>query len=162
MFVEEHPLTLNLDIDRIRDLIGCWPEHIETAGLLARSVALASARVHLCAGHDVVVPQLLARPSFIEQAAALADELGSAFHEVVLVDSKQNAIHRFIDRSRTSAERGHRTAGEMLERQGGLVELEAMYDRLMALVATRPATKVVRTRAGEIEQAYRDFLDVVA
>ncbi|MCW2139896.1 hypothetical protein [Actinoplanes cyaneus] len=50
----------------------------------------------------------------------------------------------------------------MLERQGGLVELEAMYDRLMVLVATRPATKVVRTRAGEIEQAYRDFRDAVA
>jgi hypothetical protein len=34
----------------------------------------------------------------------LADEFGRAFSQVVLVDSKQNAIHRFIDRSRTSAE----------------------------------------------------------
>ncbi|GIF09121.1 hypothetical protein Asi03nite_66590 [Actinoplanes siamensis] len=162
MFVATHPLALNMDIDRIRDLIGGWREHIETAGLLARSVALAGARVHLGAGHDVVVPQLLARPTFIEQAAALADELGSAFHEVVLIDSKRNAIQRFVDRSRSSTEPGHRDAGEMLERQGGLAELEAVYDRLTALVATRPATKVVRTRAGEIEQAYRDFLDVLA
>ncbi|GAA2860649.1 hypothetical protein Acy02nite_56910 [Actinoplanes cyaneus] len=70
--------------------------------------------------------------------------------------------HRTGQARPTSTERGYRDAGEMLERQGGLVELEAMYDRLMVLVATRPATKVVRTRAGEIEQAYRDFRDAVA
>ena len=157
-YVEDHPLALNLDIDRIRDLIGRWREDAEAAGLLARSMALASARVHLGSGHDVVIPQFLARSTFIEQAAALADELHCAFFEVLLLDSRPNAVQRFVRRSSTSADAAHRDAKEMLDRQGGLVELEAMYDRLMAMVATRPATRVVHTRDGATEQAYRDFL----
>jgi hypothetical protein len=61
------------------------------AGLLARSIALADARAHLASGHDVVVPQLLARPAFIDQAAALASELKCRFYEIALLDSKENS-----------------------------------------------------------------------
>jgi predicted kinase len=162
LYVQEHPLALNLDIDRVRDLIGRWRDQAFEAGLLARSIALAGARAHLSAGYDVVVPQLLARPAFIEQAAALADEVDCAFHEIVLLDTKENALLRFTKRTTAGREPAHRDVAEMLDRQGGLLELEAMYDRLMALVSTRPATKIVRTRDGDVEQAYRDFLHALA
>jgi hypothetical protein len=66
-YVEEHPLTLNLDIDRIRDLIGGWRDDPSAAGLLARAVALSAARTHLAAGQDVVIPQFLGRAEFLEQ-----------------------------------------------------------------------------------------------
>jgi predicted kinase len=56
-YVEDHPLALNLDIDRIRDLLGRWPDHPHQAGLAARAIALAAARAHLRAGHDVMIPQ---------------------------------------------------------------------------------------------------------
>jgi hypothetical protein len=55
MYVDEHPLTLNLDIDRIHGLIGRWRDEAEMAGLLARAVALSAAQTHLAAGHDVIV-----------------------------------------------------------------------------------------------------------
>ncbi|WBB79083.1 hypothetical protein O7606_23320 [Micromonospora sp. WMMD882] len=87
-YVEDHPLALDLDVDRIRDLIGGWRDHAGPAGLLARAVALAAARADLPNGHDVIVPQLLTRPGFIEQAERVAYEVGADFHEIVLMDSR--------------------------------------------------------------------------
>lgn len=158
MYVDEHPLALNLDIDRVRSLIGQWRADPEAGGLLARAIALAAARAHLAAGHDVVVPQFLGRLQFIEQAERLAHEVGADFHEVVLLDSREEAARRFAERSRAAADATHVEAQEMLDRDGGLHELSAMYDRLVAVVASRPRAKVVPTESGQVERAYRDFL----
>ncbi|WDZ85446.1 AAA family ATPase [Micromonospora cathayae] len=157
-YVEDHPLALDLDVDRVRDLIGGWRDQPGPAGLLARSVALAGARAHLLGGRDVVIPQLVARPTFIEQAERLAGEVDAVFHEVVLLDSRENALRRFLARSRTSTDPAHLDAHRMLEQQGGLAELAAMYDRLLTVIRDRPATKVVHTEDGRIDEAYRAFL----
>jgi len=99
MYAEDHPLALNLDIDRIRSLIGRWRDDPHAAGLLAREIALAAARAHLAAGHDVVIPQFLGRLAFLEQAEQVARQAGASFHEIVLLDSKDNAIRRFEQRN---------------------------------------------------------------
>jgi predicted kinase len=145
MYADEHPLALNLDIDRVRSLIGQWRDDPHMAGLLARGIALAAARTHLTAGHDVVIPQFLGRPAFLEQAEHLAREVGADFHEIVLLDTKENALRRFAERARRTSSVGEH-------------ELSAMYDRLISVIATRPAAKVVPTGSGHVEQAYRDFL----
>lgn len=98
-FVAEHPLALNLDIDRVRDLIGGWRDDPHNGGLLARAIALAAARVHLAAGHDVVVPQFLGRPEFLESLESLGREAGAEFHEIVLLDSKENSLSRYAERT---------------------------------------------------------------
>ncbi|MFV2017029.1 AAA family ATPase [Micromonospora sp. LOL_023] len=157
-YVEDHPLALDLDIDRVRDLLGGWAQQPRPAGLLARSIALAAARTHLAGGHDVVIPQLVAQPVFLEQVEQVARDTAATFHEVLLLDSKENAIRRFVGRTARGETPEHRQAAEMLERQGGLAELAALYDRLLSVVADRPATQVVQTRDGEPDQAYRDFL----
>jgi hypothetical protein len=56
---------------------------------------LAGARVHLASGHDVVVPQLLARPAFIDQAAALASLMNSwtcGWWSGIPLGSKESAV----------------------------------------------------------------------
>lgn len=139
MYADDHPLTLNLDIDRVRALIGRWPDDPGAAGLLARGIALAAARVHLGAGHDVVIPQFLGRPEFLEEAEQLATETGAEFREIVLMDSRDNALRRFAERGRadlTAAE-----AQGMLDRGGGPEGLSVMYDRLTRIVASRPAAR---------------------
>jgi hypothetical protein len=83
-YAQEHPLSLDLDVDRIRDLIGGWQDEPHAAGLLARAVALAAARTHLEAGHDVIIPQFLARAEFVEQIEQLAADVDAEFHEIVL------------------------------------------------------------------------------
>jgi hypothetical protein len=51
-FADDHPLVLNLDIDRLRGMVGCWREELHQAGLMARAKALAVAvaRIHLAGG----------------------------------------------------------------------------------------------------------------
>ena len=157
-YVDEHPLALNLDVDRLRDLIGGWRDDPHAAGLLAREVALAAARAHLESGHDVVVPQFLGRMTFIERLECLARQVGASFHEVVLLDSKENMLRRFAERSRAAAEPAHVVAQEMIERDGGFDGLSVMYDRLMAVVAARPGARVVRVEEGEVEMTYQGVL----
>jgi predicted kinase len=160
-YADEHPLSLNLDIDRVRRLIGRWSDNPHASGLLVREIALAAARVHLTSGHDVVVPQFLGRVTFIERLAHLAHETGSAFHEIVLLDSKENTLRRFAERSRLAADPAHVEAREMLDRDGGLTALAAMYDQLVSVVETRPGATTVRVEEGEVELAYRDVMRVL-
>lgn len=157
-YAEEHPLTLNLDLDRLRALIGSWRSAPGESGTLVRAAALAAARAHLAAGHDVVIPQFVAHPEFLERIERLAREVGARFHEVVLMDSKANVLRRFVERTRTSADRSHQEAHELLEAGGGLPELAAMHDRLRVVVASRPAARVVPAVEGRVEETYRAFL----
>src|SRR6478735_4485275 len=68
----DHPLAFALDIDGIRHQLGRWRDQPAEAGLAARAIAVAAARVHLTAGYDVVVPQLLANQGFLDELAAAA------------------------------------------------------------------------------------------
>jgi predicted kinase len=155
-YAADHPLALALDVDTVRGLLGRWTEHPYDAGLAARAIALAAARTHLGAGHDVVVPQFVGRPEFLEQLEALATETGAEFHELVLMDEKQNALDRFSARSAATGDSAHREAAEMLT--GGLDELARMYDNLTALVRTRPHAVVVPTEHGAEDEAYAAVL----
>jgi predicted kinase len=80
----DQPLTLALDVDRIKHSLGQWSADLHASGLHARRLALALAREQLSAGYDVVVGQYLARTQFIEDLDRLATEMGAGFVEVVL------------------------------------------------------------------------------
>lgn len=157
-YVDEHPLALNLDVDRVRSLIGRWRDDPHAAGLLAREIALAGARAHLASGHDVVVPQFLGRTTFIEQLERLAGELGAAFHEIVLLDSKESTLRRFAERSRAAADPLHVEAQEMVENGGGFEDLSVMYDRLMSVISTRPRARIVQVQEGDVDLTYQAVL----
>lgn len=176
-YAADHPLTLDLDVDRIRDLIGSWRDDPGAAGLLARAVAVVAARVHLRpssavvdparlgglptlragtdrdadadpgagAGHDVVVAQLVARPEFLEQLEAVAEETGATFHELVLMDEKAAVLRRFADRARTDPDAP----------RAGPAELIALYDRLTAMLPHRPRAVVVPVADGDVDETYR-------
>ncbi len=154
-YVDEHPLALNLDVDRLRSQIGRWRDDPHTAGLLAREVTLAAARVHLAAGHDVIVPQFLGRTPFIERLERLAGQAGATFHEVVLLDSEENTLRRFAERTRAATEPAHVEAHEMIER---FEDLSVMYDRLTAVLAARPGTRIVHVEEGRIDATYQAVL----
>ena len=84
----------------------------------------------------------------------MAADAAATFYEMVLMDTRENAIARFHARADDRGlEAHHREAVAMTP--GGDEELGEMYDRLVALVALRPGAHVVRTVAGEPEAAYR-------
>ena len=146
-YADDHPLTLALDVDRVRALIGGRREAPGPAGLLARDIAVAAARTHLAAGHDVGVPQLLARPEFPGRLEALARETGASFYEIVLLPGRDEALRRFAERGSSDIE----TAERLTEHQ-----LTAAYDRVAAFAADRPGVSILP--AGKIEETYRALL----
>jgi predicted kinase len=156
-YADEHAFALNLDIDRLRSSIGRWRDDRHAAGLLARAIAVAAAQIHLAAGHDVVIPQFLGRPEFLEQLEDLAHKAGADFREIVLLDSKENALRRFAERCGQSSGQAAQ-AHEIADHRGGTEELSAMYDRLLCIIASRSSARVVPTRSGHIEQSYQDLL----
>ncbi len=135
-YLADHPLALNLDLDRLRSHLGRWRDDPTAAGHAIRAVALAAARTHLAAGHDVVVPQLLARPAFLDQLAAVAADLGVSYHEVVLFDDRDNAIRRFAARTGTGVQEA--------------VDVGAYHDRLTDLLRDRPHATVMASIEGDV------------
>lgn len=85
---ERHPGTLDLDIDVVRALISGDPR--DTAWP-SRALGLAMAAVHLRGGHDVVVPQLVARPDQVARFADAAARAGARFVHV-LVEAPDDVV----------------------------------------------------------------------
>ncbi len=155
-YVHDRPLALCLDLDPIRRNIGRWEEHEEQSGLLTRAMVAEMARMHLAGGHDVAVPQFLARVEFIEQLEAVATDAGATFCEVVLMDDKDAAQARFAARADDPELATHHAEAQRMV--GGQAGLAAMYDLLQTVLAHRPHAIVVDTRAGEKEAAYQALL----
>jgi predicted kinase len=119
--VEAHPGTLNLDIDVLRTLIGGWSTDFAGAGALIRPAAIAMATAYLTNGHDVVLPQLIARLEELAKFEAAAVDAGAAFHQVVLMTSKAEAVARFHDRrgEGEDADGWHGQVKAIVEASGG-------------------------------------------
>jgi predicted kinase len=153
-YVDDHPLSLDLDIDSIRRLLGRWQDDPTRAGLLARAMTLTMAREHLGAGHDVVLPQYLGRTQFLEQAEQVAARAGAQFHEFVLMDNRDEVVRRFNERSAAAAEQAHVDAGALVAQLGGDDTLFAMYDRLLLVISARPNAGVVQCSEGAADDVY--------
>jgi predicted kinase len=156
-YVTDHPLALCLDLDSVRRLIGRWDEHPIEAGLLARAMSVEMARVHLTSGHDVVIPQYLGRPQFLVDLENVARECAAEFDEFVLMDGRDASVRRFLDRTADATTEAHLEAGRLVERLGGKVALEAMYDRLLLVLSHRPDARVIQSRDGDIDAVYSEL-----
>lgn len=161
MFVDRHPGTLNLDIDQVRCLIGGWREDFQATGEIVRPVAMSMAATHLAAGRDVIVPQFLDSDVEIAGFRAIAEETGSGFREIVIMDTKRRSVARFEDRGAGDDAPWHGQVKVIVEQGGGLQLLEAMYDGLVGGLQNRPAATVIRSTYGAIEETYEDLISTL-
>lgn len=145
----------------MRSLFGGWLDRAEAAGFAARALALEMARTHLGAGHDVVVPQFLARPQLAEQLESLAHEVQSTFVEIVLDLDPEQMLARFTRRTAEGERIEHRDAADLLGPGDGVRELLDMRERMLAMLAGRPRAQWVTSREGDLEGTYRAFLILV-
>ena len=153
-YAEKHPMTLALEIDVIRAMIGSWLDGSDRSGRAARRIALEAARTHLQSGFDVIVPQLLTRREFVDELRAAADGAGATFHEVTLVDAKRAVLERAMNRP----EAGGFSALALVAKQGN--SLEEAYDRFMEALASRPDAVVINGESvGDSYGALVRYLD---
>lgn len=157
-YVDDHPFALNLDIDRVRRLLGCWQDDVPRAGLLARALTLAMAREHLRGGFDVVLPQFLGKPQFLEDAEAVAADTGADFFEFVLTDNRDEIVRRFNARTATSEDPAHQDAARAVAGLGGDGAIFAMCDRLLLVTSARPRAQLVSCPEGAVEAVYGELL----
>lgn len=155
LWAQDHPGVLNLDIDRLRTLVGGWRERFAETGEIVRPLARGLAGTHLRGGRDVVMPQFLGRLSEIGRFEAVAHDSGAAFCEIVLMDTKEHSLERFYRRGYDGEAGLHRCIQEVVERGGGQAFLSRMYDQLTAVLAARPNATVIPTTTGAIGQAYQ-------
>jgi predicted kinase len=161
-FADDHPLTLVLDIDQVRGMLGRWLDQPTSAGLLARGLAIAMAGTHLRAGYDVLVPQYVGRLDFVETLQQLANEVGVAFIELALVSDRHDVVSRFERRSATAQKPVHRQAAELQRRAGGREQLAASHDNVLAVVAGRPATRVITSIDRDIDGTYAELVGALS
>ncbi|HEX2903953.1 MAG TPA: AAA family ATPase [Jatrophihabitans sp.] len=139
-WLETHPLALNLDLDVLWRLLGRWQDDLTATGMAARQLGLAMCQAQLAAGRDVIVPQYLGRPEFIDELAAVG---GRGFRHIVLLPPYELVAARFQDRlDHPVAEAGLAVA------PGGL---RTMYDRLVELAADREDARVLPLRDEPVE-----------
>ena len=118
-YAGDHPLTLSLEIDAIRAMVGCWLEEWSRSGPQARRLALAMARAHLGDGHDAVVPQLLTRREFVTELQAFAESVRATFHEITLLDAKDALLARVESRSQPNRAFSARAGRKARQLAGG-------------------------------------------
>ena len=133
MYSESHPLALNLDIDLICGYLGQWREHWAESAKLAWDMACQMAKVALTAKSDVVVAHPTWQPERFRHLEELATATNAKLHEILLLTPKGEAIRRFIVRGQASGfELGYRPGG-LIDRSGGMLWVETMYDKVAAV-----------------------------
>jgi predicted kinase len=141
------PGMVVVDVDVIRTSLPEWSARPESR-LEARSLAIDRVEAALVEGHDVVVPQLLARPEFADELAGVAATQGARFLEVLLRAPLAEVTDRFLARRRMS--RAPHPEGDLdpaelpgvvaaLHRRTGVLPVDASGSEDQAYVALRRA-----------------------
>lgn len=154
LYTERHPGTLNLDVDQVHHLVGGWQDEETDTWPVVSSLVRAMAAAHLGGGHDVILPQYLARLDEITAFEKLAHEHGADFREMVLLADRATAIDRFNRRAEATDDPWIRHHHRLIEQNGGAVALGAMYDKLREVVGLRPAAMLIPSVPGEVQETY--------
>jgi predicted kinase len=157
-YVEDHPLSLCLEQDVVRGLIGGWLGRESDSGILARKLCLVMAREHLLGGRDVIVPQFIALPAYLDELAAVARDAGAHHYELVLTDYARNAESRFHARASDPKRAEHqRIAAKFIGDAGGYPH---QFQRLVQGLAGRDVIEI-RSKEHDIEETYRRLLSFI-
>ena len=154
-YVEENPLALCLEQDVVRGLVGGWLSRETESGLLARELCLSMARTHLLQDKDVIVPQFVAVPGYLDRLAEVAGAVGARHVACLLIDDPDAAERRFHRRIDDPVWAEHqRVAVRFIAEAGGYRD---QYDRLMRGVAGRQVV-ILRSAEGDVAGTYAELL----
>ena len=160
-YVDEHPMTLNLDVDVVWRMMGSWQHERPRSSDQKIVLALSMTRAHLENNYSVVVAQDHIKEIDHRAFMQIAEEMGARVIEVTLICPVDEAVQRCIDRGRrTGYPTGFRPGG-ILESEGGEIKLRAMYDEMLAVVSVRPAMHFISSVYGDEDATYKQLLAVI-
>jgi predicted kinase len=160
-YVDEHPMTLNLDIDNIWIMMGQWQQSRPHSEIQKLKYAYAIADMHLADGYDVIVPNLIENVEEYERFEKIALANKAAFKEVVLISNQEDAIERCKSRARRMGYADGFRPGGILDTSGRELKLANMYENMLATIAVRENVIRIDSIEGEIDEAYQKLLFAV-
>jgi predicted kinase len=155
-FVADYRGVLNLDIDKVVALIGCWERDFFEALVPARRLAIAMAETHLTAGQDVVMPQLVTDLGEAERFETAATRAGAGYVEVALTATPAVQIARF--HAKTSSSDLDEQIGRSVHLEGGDALLERINRHFAKYMAQRPHARHINTDQRDLTATYNALL----
>jgi predicted kinase len=155
-YVDLHPGVMNCDVDVLRTLIGGWQQDFGGAGALIRPAALALISAYLGNGHDVVLPQMLVRPTELAKFRDAAIRSGADYIHCMLFDAREESVARF--HRRVIVDELQEGIRATVAAEGGDAELARLHDALVALTAEIDGTIVVNSIENDVDDTYRALL----
>jgi predicted kinase len=159
-YAADHHGVLACDIDVLRTMLGGWREDFPGAGRLIRPVALAVITAHLAQGHDVVLPQLIARDEELDLFEAAAGDAGAEAVHVLLDDSPEAVLCRWRSRPSTGDDWTEQSWA-VIEEMGGDEYVSRAHEQVRGTALARGAS-VLHVREGELEATYGGLLVLLA
>jgi predicted kinase len=152
MYIEKYPLAMNLETDRLIDMIGNWETKVVKSRKLVFEHLKLIAKNHLYMGHDVILPYLLINPEEIQEFKKIADEQNISFYEFYLYLNKEESIQRLLKRGCWGEENSPKLTRK------DIPEISEFYDSMEKAMNSRKDVIKINPIEGEIKQT---FLDIV-
>lgn len=108
------------------------------------------------------MPQFLDADDEIAGFRAVAEETGSGFREIVIMDTKERSVERFAGRGAGEDVRWHGQIKAIVQQGGGARLLESLYDDLVRGLRKRPSASVIHSTHGAIEETYANLICALA
>jgi predicted kinase len=151
-YAADHPGTLLCDVDALRTLISGW-QRDEDAAARIRTATLAMMTAYLGTGHDVVLPQLVARSDQLTRFRMAAAHAKAEYAHLLLVADPEVVVRRFRRRAVNQGDAWTTYATEFWDAAGGDDALRGWMARLEDLDAT-----AVRVASTEPDETYAALL----
>jgi predicted kinase len=160
-YVDEHPMTLNLDIDNIWIMMGQWQASRPHSDVQKLKYAYTLADMHLSEGYDVIVPNLMESTVQYEAFERIAAGNNAVLTELVLLTDIDEAIERCKTRARGMGHADGFRPGGVLDTSGREQKLISMYQNMLATIALRPKIIRIDSVRYDIDGTYRKLLNAI-
>jgi adenylate kinase family enzyme len=160
-YIDEHPLTLNVDVDVLWWMMGQWQSSRPRSSELKRKYAYALVDMHLAEGLDVIVPDHIANSDQYVRFEKIARANDAIFKEVVLISNLDDAIERCKSRGRLRGYKDGFRPGGILDTSGRELKLTRMYEGMLATVALRENMIYIESADGDIDGTYSRLIAAI-
>ncbi len=147
-YIDEHPLALAIEGDRLIVQLGQWLTHEEEARHIVFEHTKSLALTHLSLQKDVVITYLLTDASHADAFQQVASEANARFKEIYLSTDRDTAVRRLLQRGTWGEE------GLDPLTQKDLPSIYRLWDLMVGEMATRPQAITIQVEEGNIEHTY--------
>lgn len=160
-YVDNHPMTLNLDIDNIWIMMGQWQQSRPYSEIQKLKYAYVIAAMHLADGYDVIVPNLMQSLEQYKKFEQVAKLHRATLKEIVLLSNPQDAIKRCKTRARKMGYSDGFRPGGVLDTGGRETLLERMYENVLETIAQRKKVIRITSVEGRPDDTYEKLLNAI-